>query len=155
MTSNNIFEDVLTSYMTLSGRTRENEINTFVQNCLLSEPFTLEGRRCIARVNKVTDGDSMRVSIPVDGSVWEFSTRLYGIDAPESRARDVARRNLGKQAKAFVTNLLIPGGESQMVALELIKFDRFGRLLSNLYLQDGRNIADILLEKGLAIVKKN
>ena len=53
---------------------------------------------------KVVDGDTVDVDIDLGFGVWlkKQRIRLYGIDTPESRTRDLEEKKYGLVAKAFV-----------------------------------------------------
>ena len=57
------------------------------------------------RVNilRVVDGDTVDVDIDLGFGVWMHKerVRLYGIDTPESRTRDLEEKKYGKAEKAF------------------------------------------------------
>ena len=58
--------------------------------------------RC--RIDRVVDGDTVDVDIDLGFGVWlrEERVRMYGIDTPESRTRDLVEKRYGLAAKAFV-----------------------------------------------------
>ena len=60
-----------------------------------------------ATIVKVVDGDSIYVDIDLGFDVWirNQSIRLYGIDTPECRQRDKAKKAHGLLAKAYVQRL--------------------------------------------------
>ena len=49
---------------------------------------------------KVIDGDTVDVNIDLGFGVWmkKERVRLYGIDTPESRTRDLVEKKFGKAA---------------------------------------------------------
>ena len=65
------------------------------------------------RVNilRVVDGDTVDVDIDLGFGVWMHKerVRLYGIDTPESRTRDLEEKKYGKAAKAFLEAKLKEG----------------------------------------------
>ncbi len=62
--------------------------------------------RC--RIDRVVDGDTVDVDIDLGFGVWlrEERVRMYGIDTPESRTRDLVEKKYGLAAKAFVESFL-------------------------------------------------
>ena len=62
--------------------------------------------RC--KVVKVIDGDTVDVDIDLGFGVWlhKERVRLYGIDTPESRTRDLEEKKYGLAAKEFLTKML-------------------------------------------------
>jgi len=59
-------------------------------------------------VIKVVDGDTVDVDIDLGFGVWlkNERVRLYGIDTPESRTRDLEEKKFGLAAKARLKELL-------------------------------------------------
>ena len=54
--------------------------------------------RC--RIDRVVDGDTVDVDIDLGFGVWlrEERVRMYGIDTPESRTRDLVEKRYGLAA---------------------------------------------------------
>lgn len=102
-----------------------------------------------ARVVRVVDGDTIRVS--VDGR--EQSVRLLGIDTPETHRPGTPIECGGPQASAHMQALAPPGTR---VVLEPDSTqdseDRYGRLLAYVRLPDGRLAEDAQVAAGWATV---
>ena len=62
--------------------------------------------RC--KVVHIVDGDTVDVDIDLGFGVWlhKERIRMYGIDTPESRTRDLEEKKYGLAAKAFLTGML-------------------------------------------------
>ena len=63
------------------------------------------------KILRVVDGDTVDVDIDLGFGVWMHKerVRLYGIDTPESRTRDLEEKKYGKAAKAFLEAKLKEG----------------------------------------------
>lgn len=88
--------------------------------------------RC--KVVKIIDGDTVDVDIDLGFGVWMKNkrVRLYGIDTPESRTRDLKEKKYGLAAKQFLTNMLDdPGGI--VLKTHKDKTGKFGRILGELW----------------------
>ena len=61
--------------------------------------------RC--KVVKIIDGDTVDVDIDLGFGVWlkKERIRLYAIDTPESRTRDLEEKKYGLAAKKFLTGM--------------------------------------------------
>ena len=140
------FKKTFRAHMTLSGRSEEEELEVVHKLCDLAKPYTLEGRSVLGRVTRVVDGDSLYVSMPIDGHVWTFPCRIQNIDCPEIRTKNIEEKALGLKAKAHVEEIL----SKKIVSLELGNFDSFGRLLVSVYTSDSISVADSLIENGFA-----
>ena len=64
------------------------------------------------KIVRVVDGDTVDVDIDLGFGVWlqKQRIRLYGIDTPESRTRDLEEKKYGLAAKDFLTKWLSGGG---------------------------------------------
>lgn len=145
-TTMSFFDKTLGAYTTLSGRSLDDELKSVHSLCDVAVPFSLEGRSVLGRVCRVIDGDSMHVSMPIDGHIWTFPIRIENIDCPEVRTKNTTEKELGYKAKDHVSELV----GSDIICIKLGEFDKFGRLLGTVYTSEGVNIAESLIENGLA-----
>ena len=105
-----------------------------------------------AFVMRVVDGDTLKLS---DGR----RVRLIGVDTPELHyseklLRDAKRNGrdiktiqaMGKQAADFTRRLC--EGKAVRIETDARKFDKYGRLLAYIYLEDGTFVNAKILEEG-------
>lgn len=87
----------------------------------------------------VVDGDTVDVDIDLGFGVWlrNQRIRLYGIDTPESRTRDLEEKVFGNLAKDYLIDNLMKDKYSY-VLLKTYKDGRgkFGRILGELIVVD-------------------
>lgn len=103
-----------------------------------------------AKVLRVIDGDTIDVEIDVGFSIFiKNRLRLEGIDAPETRTRDLVEKKEGLKAKQRLIELI----EGKEVIIRTTKDEKYGRILATVYL-DGVNICQQLLDENLARVYK-
>ena len=88
--------------------------------------------RC--KVVKVIDGDTVDVDIDLGFGVWMHKerVRLFGIDTPESRTRDLEEKKYGLAAKKFLTNMLDDDG-GIILTTHKDKTGKVGRILGELW----------------------
>lgn len=105
-------------------------------------------------IERIVDGDTLIVPIP-DARERTASTRvrLWGIDAPELarpfESPPLPAEPLAEQAAAFAREAT--ADLEVMLLLEAHRpRDRYGRLLAHVVLPDGRLLAELLVEAGLA-----
>ena len=79
---------------------------------------------------KIVDGDTVDVDIDLGFGVWlkKQRIRLYGIDTPESRTRDLEEKKYGLVAKEFVMYHL-PLGSTRTLTTVQDKTGKYGRIL--------------------------
>ena len=87
--------------------------------------------RC--KVVKIIDGDNVDVDIDLGFGVWlhKERVRLYGIDTPESRTRDLEEKKYGLAAKDFLTGML--DDDQIILKTHKDKTGKFGRILGELW----------------------
>ena len=99
---------------------------------------------------KVVDGDTIDVDIDLGFGVWMRNQRirLYGIDTPESRTRDLEEKKYGLAAKDFLIKWTNAGG----LTLKTHKDDRgkFGRILGEIWCFD-TNVNEKMIEEHHAV----
>ena len=94
--------------------------------------------RC--NIVKIIDGDTVDVDIDLGFGVWMTNerVRLYGVDTPESRTRDLEEKKYGLAAKDFVLSYL-PEDSYQTLVTVKDKAGKFGRVLGKFVVELGDN----------------
>ena len=102
-----------------------------------------------ATVRRWVDGDTVDVDIDLGfGLIYSNQRlRLYGIDAYESRTRDLDEKEKGLAATAFVNEVAPVGSKITIVTY---KEGKYGRILAEIFLDDYTNLNKLLTEKGHA-----
>ncbi|AFY40678.1 nuclease (SNase domain-containing protein) [[Leptolyngbya] sp. PCC 7376] len=86
----------------------------------------------VVSILKIVDGDTVDLNIDLGFSLFKNERfRVAGIDAPESRTRDLAEKRLGLEAKDFVQQRL---ETAETIVVRTEKEDKYGRYLGWLYL---------------------
>lgn len=100
-------------------------------------------------VTRVVDGDTVDGQIDLGFNVLsKVRIRLSGIDAPESRTRNLTEKKYGIEAKEKLLELLTH--ESDMVTIQSHGLGKYGRVLGTLYVGD-KNINETMISEGYAI----
>ena len=95
-----------------------------------------------AKVTRVVDGDTVDADIDLGFKVISKQRiRLYGINTPETRTRDLEEKKRGKAATARLKELL-KANKSKCI-VESHEFGKFGRVLGTLWVLDEK-LVDIL-----------
>ena len=98
------------------------------------------------KVERVVDGDTVDVVLNLGFDImYKSRVRLYGIDTPESRTRNLDEKARGKMAGAFLKNK-IDSGEKVVIQTKLKDSrGKFGRVLGNIIV-DGININQSMID---------
>ena len=89
-----------------------------------------------AKLLKVIDGDTIELMVDRGFDIHhKMRVRLYGINTPESRTKDLAEKELGLKAKKFTEEWFT---NHQWVFVNTIpdKNDKYGRILARIYSSD-------------------
>ena len=99
---------------------------------------------------KIVEGDTIDVDIDLGFGVClkKQRIRLEGINAPESRTRDMAEKKLGLLAKSRLSAILM---SDFVVKTTLDKKGKFGRIIGTPYVGD-TNVCELLVTEGHARV---
>jgi micrococcal nuclease len=91
---------------------------------------------------------TVKVRRVIDGDTFHVGVRIIGVDTPETRHPRKPVGFFGKEAAAFLRKLI----QGKMVRLELGRdpMDRYGRLLSYVYLPNGVFVNALLVAEGYA-----
>ena len=101
-----------------------------------------------AKLLRVVDGDTIDVQIDLGFHVYhDIRVRLYGINTPESRTRNLKEKALGLKAKRLTQKFC---EQSMWLIIKTIKTGKYGRYLSEVYDDKGESLAAKLLGQDLA-----
>lgn len=93
-------------------------------------------------VYKVVDGDSLLARKNSDTKNQKIKIRLWGIDSPEWNQPS------SKESKAFMKKMV----QGKYVKVEKRGYDKYGRLLAIIYLDNNQTINSLAIEEGYAWV---
>jgi len=111
------------------------------------EPFCYR-----ATVVRVVDGDTIRLDIDLgfDIILNNQSVRLYRVDTPECRTRDLKEKAAGLLAKSVVKGL-VDQGSKVVIKTSLDTKGKFGRILGTIITDEGVNINEHLIDNNYAV----
>ena len=117
---------------------------------LLCCPLTAGAGDCAAvgareqvEVSYVYDGDTVKLA---DGR----RLRFVGINTPEIGHHGTPNQPFAERARRFLNNLLNAHDHTLLLQPGTEAHDHYGRMLAHAFLQNGDNVAVLLLDKGLA-----
>jgi micrococcal nuclease len=101
-------------------------------------------------ITRVVDGDTVDAEIDCGFDIiFKSRIRLYGIDSPESRTRDLDEKARGKMASAFLSEK-IKQADFVKVQTKLDKKGKFGRVLGSI-IADDVDLNQAMVNKNLAV----
>ena len=94
--------------------------------------FSLENQSKIGKCVHVYDGDTIQVVFPLQGELFRWTCRLSGVDTPEIRTRNNIEKQFGYDVRNYLREKIL----NKMVVIECGEFDKYGRLLGKIFLQE-------------------
>ena len=105
----------------------------------------------VKRVTKVVDGDTIDVILDMGFNIlFAQRVRLFGIDTPESRTRDLVEKKYGLKAKKFLQDKI---KKAKSITIKTHKGEekgKFGRILDDIYC-DGILVNSEMVKVGHAV----
>jgi len=131
------------------------EIMCQLKECDKKTPkFSLNGLTKLCKVVSIYDGDSCRVVFHHNGIINKWNIRMNGYDSPEMRpSKSLPNRDeikaKAKESKNFLKSLIAHTPE-QLVYLKCGSFDKYGRLLGEIYLnsEDTESVNQMMVSNG-------
>lgn len=75
--------------------------------------------------------------------MYKYSIRLNGIDCPELRTKDALEKQYGQRAQQKLSELIL----HKYVRIEVLKFEKYGRILADVFAEDtGVSASDWILK---------
>jgi len=98
---------------------------------------------------KVVDGDTIDALVDLGFNTWKkVRIRMMGINAPESRTRDLEEKKLGLAAKARLNELI--ESNDFLFTLKSHGVGKFGRCLGEIFIEEEISINQTLINEGHA-----
>ena len=108
--------------------------------------FSFDGISTYAKIYDVYDGDTVKIIFEYKGEMIKYSARIFGIDTPEIRTKDKQEKELGYKARDFLKSHVF----DEILKVDLMHFDKYGRLLIKIYLDNGIDISNFMIQEGYA-----
>lgn len=105
--------------------------------------FSLNDQTFDAKVVNAYDGDTIKCVFEFKGEYYKWNCRLNGIDTPELRTKDLEEKKMGIIARDALREKIL----NKVVKLKCHKFDKYGRLLVDVYYED-TNMSEWMISSG-------
>ena len=100
-----------------------------------------------AKLDRVVDGDTIDALVDLGFDTWKkVRIRMVGMNAPESRTRDLEEKKLGLATKSRLIELL---GNGDFI-LQSHGVGKYGRCLGEIFIEENISINQTLINEGYA-----
>ena len=104
-----------------------------------------------AKLVRVVDGDTIDALIDLGFDVWvKKRIRLYGIDTPETRTRDLEEKKAGIAAEDRLIELMWENNNEFVLVSHGV--GKYGRCLGELFIGSQESVNQMLINEGHAVV---
>ena len=105
----------------------------------------------INKVTKVVDGDTIDVIMDMGFDImYKSRVRLFGIDTPESRTRNLDEKKRGLLAKKYLQEALKAGKALSIKTYKDNETGKFGRILGDVFI-DGKSVNAQMVKDFMAV----
>jgi len=120
------------------------------KNTLEFVPLVAEGK-----VIKVYDCDTITIAtkfpylttLNESKIMYRFHVRLLGIDTPEMKTKNEDEKSIAHLAQKSLSDLIL----NKNVSLKNTSLDKYGRILANVYTENGTELSKWAIEKRFAV----
>ena len=107
----------------------------------------------VKSVDHIVDGDTLDVTVDLGFNIThKIRVRLYGINTPESRTRDLEEKARGLESKKYFTKIVTKWVEDDSLFVKTEKKGKYGRYLGILFNPaDSPTLNDHMIEEGYAV----
>lgn len=99
-----------------------------------------------AELLRVVDGDTLDLKVDLGFDIFtHMRFRLFGVDTPEIRTRDLKEKEWGLRAKEFVVQTFAENGNKCIVNTQKDAKEKYGRYLATIVFRD-KSLNDMLVE---------
>ena len=132
----------------------KNNICSILKTCdKKTKKFSLKGITKLCKVVSVYDGDTCNVVFDHNGVINRWNVRMNGYDTPEMRpSKKLPNRDEIKkkaiESRDFLKSLVF--NENQLVYIKCSEFDKYGRLLGDLFINenDDESVNSLMIKNG-------
>ena len=105
----------------------------------------------VNKIIKIVDGDTIDVMLDLGFDImYKSRVRLFGIDTPESRTRDLEEKKYGLMSKKFLQDELKSAKKISIKTYKGEETGKFGRILGDVFV-DGKSVNMKMVRAGHAV----
>jgi len=111
--------------------------------------FSLNSYKTYAKCVSVYDGDTIHVvfKMPETNKYHRWIIRMSGIDTPEIKTKNTAEKTKAIEVRDYLRNKIL----DKIIILECLDFDKYGRLLGNIFIiNENITLNQQLINNGMA-----
>ena len=126
-----------------------NNIKTPLESVSYSDTIPYIPPVSKGKVVKVYDGDTFTIATKLPHNkeqYYRFPVRIKGIDAPELRTKDKIEKEYAIISRDYLSSMI----NDRIVHLENVEFEKYGRLLADVYI-DNVSVSKAMLDKRYAV----
>ena len=129
----------------------KNDCKLLEQHSSKTNKFTLNGHKTYAKCVYVYDGDTIHAvfKLPNSAECHKWVIRLMGIDTPEMKSKNAVEKAKATETRDYLKKMIL----DKIIILDCLEFDKYGRLLANIYLEGTpgeKSINQTLIDNGFA-----
>jgi endonuclease YncB( thermonuclease family) len=100
--------------------------------------FSLEGQYIVGKCVDVYDGDTVKVVMPliiddkITSKLYRWNCRINRVDTPELRTKNLKEKQYGYEVRNKLREKIL----NKMIYVKCLDFDKYGRLLTELYVNN-------------------
>lgn len=128
-----------------------------LENCTTANTplFTFDGKEFLCKCINVYDGDTVTVAFRPfyneetkigDKTIYKYNIRLSGIDTPEIRTKNLDEKRKGIEIRDLLRKKIL----NKFITIRCGNFDKYGRLLGDIYDENTIHINQWLIDNGHA-----
>ena len=126
--------DIMTQFETCKKNSNLETLDGFDKK---TPKFSLKDKFKMCKIVDVYDGDTIRGVFENNGVYNKWTIRMFGYDSPEMRpSRKLENRDeikqKAKQSRDYLKSKIL----GKMVFLHCLDFDKYGRVLANIYSEE-------------------
>ena len=108
--------------------------------------FIFEDMNTYCKVYNIYDGDTICIIFKYKDEYIKYSCRINGIDTPEIKSKNDNIKKLAYNARDFLRDKIL----NKIIKIDILSFDKYGRLLINAYTLNNESISDLMIKNGYA-----